>query len=87
MTELHKRMRREFFDSIITPVGDCPDGAAFTGLVSSAGYAVYFREAACARESIQLPPGAEHAKILCGSGIVEDAQLKLPPCGYIILKW
>ncbi|MBO7742391.1 MAG: alpha-galactosidase, partial [Victivallales bacterium] len=86
MIAVHKQLRRRFFNSVISPVGDCPDGRAISGLLSTGGCAVYFREAGCPNSTTELPHGSNH-RILAGNGKITGSAIELPPCGYIILEF
>lgn len=87
----------DFHSGIILPVGNEPDGAAWTGfesLSSGRGYLLFFREASLDAEAVipvDLPDGASFEKIL-GEGKVKVrkgvARVSIPKQnGYVMFRY
>ena len=84
MIGLHRKIRRDIFHSVISPVGTEPDGKSFTGLSSDAGYVLIFKEKDCPQESFELP--FADGKIIAGKGAVKGRQLTMPAGSWCVVK-
>ena len=83
MIKLHKEIRREVFASVVTSIGDRPNGKSLTGFESSAGYKLYFRELGAEKATVELDGDYE---ILSGKGEIASGVLKLEKGAYVLLK-
>ncbi|MBE6369918.1 MAG: hypothetical protein E7056_07160 [Lentisphaerae bacterium] len=64
MLQIYRQYRQEWRNSIITPVGNRPNGSEITGFYADSGYLLLFREKS-APESVQLQlPEFESAEVI-----------------------
>jgi len=78
MMELHRRIRDRVFAGEIYPVGEEPSGRSISGLVSTSGFAVFFREIGSKHRSANFP-GLKNGqwKLIAGNGILLNGKLTM----------
>ena len=77
--ELHLRIRDRVFAGEIYPVGEEPSGQSISGLISTSGFAIFFRaiNAKCKTAHFdELKKG--QWKLLAGDGSLLDGKLTMP---------
>jgi len=78
MMELHRRIRDRVFAGEIYPVGEEPCGRRISGLISTSGFAVFFREMDAENETAQFAELAkDHWKLIAGDGSLADGELSM----------
>ena len=68
---IQKKYRNCWRDSLITPIGGCPDGKSITGLYADTGYILIFREIAAPESAVLELPDFTAAEVLYSTAPVE----------------
>ena len=78
MMELHRRIRDAVFAGEIHPVGEEPSGKSISGLISTSGHAVFFREIGAKKQTAFFPDlKMEHWKLIAGNGTLSAGKLTM----------
>ena len=79
MMELHRRIRERVFSGEIYPAGDEPSGKSISGLISSSGVSIFFREMKAGHETAYFPElKTEEWKLIAGNGRLAKGKLTMP---------
>ena len=68
---IQKKYRNCWRDSLITPIGGCPDGKSITGLYADTGYLLIFRETTAPESAVLELPDFTAAEVLYSTAPVE----------------
>ena len=79
MMELHLRIRDRVFAGEIYPVGELPSCRSISGLVSTSGYAIFFRAIEAKRQTARFPEQEKGQwNLIAGEGSLADGKLTMP---------
>ncbi len=78
MMELHRSIRDRVFAGEIYPVGEEPSGRSISGLVSTSGFAIFFREIDSEHGTADFP-GLKNGqwKLIAGNGTLQEGKLTM----------
>ena len=78
MMELHRRIRDGVFAGEIHPVGEEPSGKSISGLVSTSGFAVFYREIGAKKQTAAFPELKKgHWQLIAGNGTLSEGKLTM----------
>ena len=78
MMELHLRIRDRLFAGEIYPIGEKPSGKSISGLISTSGFAIFFREMNARHETARFPELKKGQwKLIAGSGCLSNGKLTM----------
>ena len=78
MMELHLRIRERVFAGEIYPIGEEPSGKSISGLISTSGYAIFFRAIDAKRETARFAELQKGQwKLIAGDGSLLDGKLTM----------
>ena len=78
MMELHRRIRDAVFSGEIYPVGEEPSGKSISGLVSTSGYAIFYREIGAKKQTASFPElKNEQWKLISGNGTLSAGKMTM----------
>ena len=78
MMELHSRIRDAVFAGEIYPVGEEPSGKSISGLISTSGFAIFFREINAKKQTASFPDLKKGRwQLIAGNGSLSDGKLTM----------
>ena len=78
MMELHRRIRDAVFAGEIYPVGEEPSGKSISGLISTSGFAIFFREINAKKQTASFPDLKKGRwQLIAGNGSLSDGKLTM----------
>ena len=78
MMELHLRIRGRLFAGEIYPIGEKPSGKSISGLISTSGFAIFFREINARHETARFPDLKKGQwKLIAGNGCLSNGKLTM----------
>ena len=78
MMELHRRIRDAVFAGEIYPIGEEPSGKSISGLISTSGYVVFYREIGAEKQIASFPDLKNgHWKLIAGNGTLSKGKLTM----------
>lgn len=76
--EPHRRIRDRVFVGEIYPFGEEPCGRSISGLISTSGFAVFFREMDAENETAQFAElKNDHWRLIAGNGSLSNGKLTM----------
>ncbi len=76
--EPHRRIRDRVFSGEIYPFGEEPSGRSISGLVSTSGFAVFFREMNAENETARFAElKKDRWKLIAGNGSLANGELTM----------
>ena len=77
--ELHLKIRERVFAGEIYPVGEEPSGKSISGLISTSGYAIFFRAIDAKRKTACFAELEKWQwKLIAGDGCLSNGKLTMP---------
>ena len=88
MMELHLRIRDRVFAGEIYPVGELPSSRSISGLISTSGYAIFFRAIEAKRQTARIAElGKGQWKLIAGEGSLQNGKLTMPnPASFALFE-
>ena len=79
MMELHLKIRERVFSGEIYPIGEEPSGKSISGLISTSGYAIFFRAIDAKRKTAYFAELEKRQwKLIAGDGCLSNGKLTMP---------